>query len=50
VQAEFLGLLDPSEASCFIDNLALIAYRGAPPAPGDPGLSAALALRSERLS
>ena len=50
VQAEFLSPLDPSEASCFIDDLALIAYRGAPPAPGDPGLSAALTDRSARLS
>jgi DNA-binding MarR family transcriptional regulator len=50
VQAEFLSPLEPPEASCFIDDLALIAYRGAPPAPGDPGLSATLADRSARLS
>jgi DNA-binding MarR family transcriptional regulator len=49
VQAEFLGPLDPPEASCFIDDLALIAYRGTSPAPGDPGLSATLAHRSPRL-
>jgi MarR family transcriptional regulator, lower aerobic nicotinate degradation pathway regulator len=34
VQAEFLGPLDPPEASCFTDDLALIAYRGAPPGTG----------------
>jgi DNA-binding MarR family transcriptional regulator len=34
VQSVFLGPLDPPEASCFIDDLALIGYRGAPPGTG----------------